>query len=153
VGIFKRVADKVQSRHFGIVQLHADEAVYRKRRWYLLSRNIRPIWYPEGTHQNIEILWRYLVDQLPAHLRINLKRTEERDTIPTPLTAFIGRETERKEVIGLVAKSRLLTLVGAPGSGKTRLAIEVARAVRKDFDHVWFVELSQLAARETRLVA
>ncbi len=153
VAIFKHVADKVQSRHFGIVQLPADEAEYRKRREYLLSRNIRPIWYPEGKHQNIEILLRYLVDQLPAHLRITLKPAEERDTIPTPLTSFIGRETERKEVIDLVAKSRLLTLVGAPGSGKTRLAIEVARSVRSDFDHVWFIELSQLAARETRLVA
>ena len=153
MAIFKHVADKVQSRHFGIVQLPADEAEYRKRREYLLSRNIRPIWYPEGKHQNIEILLRYLVDQLPAHLRITLKPAEERDTIPTPLTSFIGRETERKEVIDLVAKSRLLTLVGAPGSGKTRLAIEVARSVRSDFDHVWFIELSQLAARETRLVA
>ena len=153
VAIFKRVADKVQSRHFGIVQLPNDVGEYRKRREYLLSRNIRPIWYPEGKHQNIEILLRFLVDQLPAHLRTTAKPAEELDTIPTPLTSFIGREVERKEVIDLVAHSRLLTLVGAPGSGKTRLAIEVARALRTDFDHVWFVELSQLATRETRLVA
>ncbi|TDD81098.1 LuxR family transcriptional regulator [Actinomadura darangshiensis] len=46
--------------------------------------------------------------------------------IPTPLTLFFGRDDEIGEVAGLLGRSRLVTLVGAPGAGKTRLAAEVA---------------------------
>jgi len=46
--------------------------------------------------------------------------------LPVPLTAFVGRERELAEVGRLVAANRLVTLVGAGGVGKTRLAIEVA---------------------------
>lgn len=46
---------------------------------------------------------------------------------PVSLTAFIGREAEVATVTALLATSRLLTLTGAGGSGKTRLALEVAR--------------------------
>ena len=45
----------------------------------------------------------------------------------TPLTPLIGRDSDVAEVVGLLASCRLLTLVGAGGVGKTRLAIEVAR--------------------------
>ena len=62
--------------------------------------------------------------------------------LPRPLTSFIGRETEIAEVVALLKTTRLLTLIGAGGSGKTRLALEVARRVRSDFaDGVFFVAL------------
>jgi predicted ATPase/DNA-binding CsgD family transcriptional regulator len=54
--------------------------------------------------------------------------------LPVPLTRFVGREHERAEVARLVAANRLVTLVGAGGVGKTRLAVEVAASVAADFD-------------------
>jgi predicted ATPase len=65
--------------------------------------------------------------------------------LPNPLTSFIGREKELKELRELLAKSRLLTLTGAGGSGKTRLVIEVARAAAGDFKHgAWWVDLADV---------
>ncbi|MBI5651809.1 MAG: tetratricopeptide repeat protein [Chloroflexi bacterium] len=66
--------------------------------------------------------------------------------LPNPLTSFIGRENEQKELKELFEKTRLLTLTGAGGAGKTRLAIQVARAVVPDFTSgVWWVELAALS--------
>jgi hypothetical protein len=53
--------------------------------------------------------------------------------LPVPLTPFVGREREGAEVARLVSANRLVTLVGAGGVGKTRLAVEVAAAVAADF--------------------
>lgn len=69
-----------------------------------------------------------------------------RTNLPLPLTSFVGRAREKPEVKDLVSTSRLLTLVGAPGVGKTRLALEVAASVLDHFpDGVWLVELAPLA--------
>lgn len=66
--------------------------------------------------------------------------------LPRPLTSFIGRERERDEVTRLLAGTRLLTLVGPGGTGKTRLGLEVGRAVQDRYaDGVWLVELAALA--------
>jgi predicted ATPase/DNA-binding CsgD family transcriptional regulator len=63
--------------------------------------------------------------------------------LPGHLTPFFGRETEMRELARLLDESRVLTVLGAPGSGKTRLSIEVARAVAPRFeDGVCFVELA-----------
>ena len=68
--------------------------------------------------------------------------------LPTPLTSFVGREKELKELYELVGNARLVTLVGAGGCGKTRLAIQVATelaAAEKFRDGVWWIELAALA--------
>ncbi len=63
--------------------------------------------------------------------------------LPNPLTSFVGRERELADVERLTSQARLLTLTGAGGSGKTRLAIEAARHVRPRYpDGVWFVDLA-----------
>jgi predicted ATPase/DNA-binding XRE family transcriptional regulator len=67
--------------------------------------------------------------------------------LPATVTSFIGREQEIMEIRDYLAspKIRLVTLIGPPGIGKTRLSIESARAVLSDFpDGVFFVALAPL---------
>ena len=65
--------------------------------------------------------------------------------LPTPMTSFIGREKEVEEISTMLFASRLITLTGAGGVGKTRLAIEAARGLTGRFpDGVWYVELAPL---------
>ena len=69
-----------------------------------------------------------------------------RHNLPTPLTSFIGRERELADVQARLTGARLVTLTGVGGCGKTRLALEVARAVLDRYpDGVWLVELAALA--------
>ena len=61
------------------------------------------------------------------------------------MTSFIGRERDLSEVKKLLEKSRLLTLFGAGGIGKTRLSLQAAADALDDFpDGAWFVELAAL---------
>jgi predicted ATPase/DNA-binding CsgD family transcriptional regulator len=71
--------------------------------------------------------------------------------LPRPLTSFIGREQELAEARRLLGRSRLLTLTGPGGSGKTRLCIELAAGVAGDYpDGVYFVRLAPVT--DPRLV-
>jgi len=71
--------------------------------------------------------------------------SEARDNLPLPISSLIGRESELIEVAARLATTRLLTLTGVGGCGKTRLALEVARAAIDDYpDGVWLVELGPL---------
>jgi predicted ATPase len=68
--------------------------------------------------------------------------------LPAPKTSFVGREHEMVEVKRALAMTRLLTLTGAGGSGKTRLALEVARDIEGAYpDGVWLVELEVLSEK------
>src|SRR4051812_3662135 len=62
--------------------------------------------------------------------------------IPVHLTGFIGRDRELEVLSGLVCSSRLLTLTGAGGSGKTRLAEEVALRAAASFDVVGWIDFA-----------
>ncbi len=65
------------------------------------------------------------------------------NNLPAQLATFIGRVTELAEVRALVGSSRLVTLTGAGGSGKTRLSLQVAAEVLDGSgDGVWLVELA-----------
>ena len=65
--------------------------------------------------------------------------------LPAQVTSFIGRQHEIVEVNKLLARTRLLTLSGPPGTGKTRLALQVASQVLQQFeDGVYFVELAPI---------
>ena len=66
--------------------------------------------------------------------------------LPHEVKSFIGRERDVRHVVALLGQTRLLTLQGAGGIGKTRLLLHVARAALHAFpDGVWFVELAALA--------
>lgn len=73
----------------------------------------------------------------PAPRRTNLR---------SGLTSFVGRDRELATVTAMVEESRLVTLTGPGGSGKTRLATEVGRAlVDRQAGGVWFVELAPVS--------
>ena len=65
---------------------------------------------------------------------------------PAALTSFVGRAGPVREVAGLLARHRLVTVTGPGGTGKTRLAAEVARRVAGRYaDGAWLVELAPVA--------
>ena len=65
--------------------------------------------------------------------------------LPEQLTSFVGRFAELAQVRELLGEARLVTLVGAGGCGKTRLALQAAAGARERFeDGVWWVELAAL---------
>jgi predicted ATPase/DNA-binding CsgD family transcriptional regulator len=65
------------------------------------------------------------------------------DNLPRQLTSFVGREPELQELKRLLERSRLLTLTGPGGSGKTRLSLQLAAEVTGGFpDGVYFVALA-----------
>jgi predicted ATPase/class 3 adenylate cyclase/DNA-binding CsgD family transcriptional regulator len=64
--------------------------------------------------------------------------------LPVQLTSFVGRAGQLAEVRGLLGADRLVTLTGAGGIGKTRLALQVAAQVAAEFGGVWCVELAPI---------
>jgi len=67
------------------------------------------------------------------------------NNLPKQVTTFIGREKEMRDVQALLGKTRLLTLTGAGGSGKTRLSLQVATETLDAYpDGVWLIELAPL---------
>ena len=71
--------------------------------------------------------------------------------LPNVLTSFHGREAELDDLDRLIASRRLITLLGPGGVGKTRLALEAARAqlgASRFPDGVWFVDLAPLSSAE-----
>ncbi len=98
--------------------------------------------------QELQKLLKAILNQDPA---LNLVQGQQSaparktNNLPLSLTSFVGRIAEVEEVKDLMLRSRLLTLTGTAGIGKTRLAAQVAGQVVKHFrDGVWLVELGPL---------
>jgi predicted ATPase/class 3 adenylate cyclase len=73
------------------------------------------------------------------------KTLEIPTNLPTPLTSFVGRDRELARIRQFLEETRLLTLTGAGGCGKTRLAIEAATRLLSSYsDGVFFVELAPI---------
>ncbi|OBF63043.1 transcriptional regulator [Mycobacterium sp. 852002-51971_SCH5477799-a] len=65
---------------------------------------------------------------------------------PVQLTSFVGRGAQMTDLEKLLVDNRLVTLTGAGGAGKTRLAVEVAARIAAEFgDGVWYVDLAPIA--------
>ena len=85
----------------------------------------------------------------PSELAPVSAAPRSRGNVPAAVDSFVGREEELGEVASLLAESRLLTLVGAGGTGKTRLAVEAAHRVSSDFaGGAWLVELASVTQAE-----
>jgi predicted ATPase/class 3 adenylate cyclase/DNA-binding CsgD family transcriptional regulator len=71
------------------------------------------------------------------------------NNLPAQLTSFVGRQAEIGSIRDALAANRLVTLTGAGGVGKTRLAVQVAAAMADEFsDGVWYVDLAPITAAE-----
>ncbi len=69
-----------------------------------------------------------------------------RGNLPAETSSFVGRQREITELRELLARTRLLTLTGPGGCGKTRLALRLARDAAGDFgEGVWWVDLAPLS--------
>jgi predicted ATPase/class 3 adenylate cyclase len=80
--------------------------------------------------------------ELPSEFPVLRSSSRRRHNLPTALTSFIGRASELEQVQGLLGESRLVTLSGVGGSGKTRLALEAAAGSIRAFpDGAWVIEL------------
>jgi len=91
--------------------------------------------------------WHYDAARLIATIEeLGAQIGKELSNLPEQLTSFVGRRMEIQAVEHALANTRLITLTGAGGIGKTRLAIEVARRVASRYqDGVRMVELGSLA--------
>ena len=91
----------------------------------------------------------------PAIATVPLDR-RRRGNLPAPSTSFVGREDELAQVAGALHEHRLVTLTGAPGVGKSRLAVEAARSLEAEFpDGIWLVDFARAGGADdaVRLLA
>jgi predicted ATPase/class 3 adenylate cyclase/DNA-binding CsgD family transcriptional regulator len=80
---------------------------------------------------------------------LQVSKTVVSQHLPVQLTSFVGRDGELTQLQELLAQHRVVTLTGAGGVGKTRLAIQVAAAMAPEFgDGVWYVDLAPIADPE-----
>jgi class 3 adenylate cyclase len=109
-----------------------------------------------GTHQLRDLPRPERVVQLcHADLRNDFPPLRTRETVvaqhlPVQLTSFVGRGPQIQDVRQILADNRLVTLTGAGGVGKTRLAVEVAHGLD---DAVWFVDLAPITVPDLVPVA
>jgi hypothetical protein len=108
------------------------------------EHRLRSFPVPQRLHQLV-------VEGLPADFP-PLETLGARADLPIPLSSFVGRGREVQELRELIGATRLLTLTGPGGTGKTRLALRLAGEMAEGFrDGVVFVDLS--AITEAALVA
>jgi class 3 adenylate cyclase len=94
---------------------------------------------------NAEHLYDLVVEGLPAEFPPLRTLDARPNNLPVQLTSFIGRDDQLNEMKELMATTRLLTLTGAGGTGKTRLAVQLAAETLRDYpDGAFFVDLAPI---------
>ncbi|MDQ3863197.1 MAG: tetratricopeptide repeat protein, partial [Actinomycetota bacterium] len=138
-----------EEAHVALMRMHARAGQrYRAIRQYehlrqalRLELGVEP--HAASRHMYGEILAGHT--PVPSTIRRGRSLEAGKHNLPGSLTSFVGRRREKDEVERLLSTSRLLTLTGAGGSGKTRLAQEVVRDLAEAYpDGARFVELAPL---------
>ncbi|MGH2358070.1 MAG: adenylate/guanylate cyclase domain-containing protein [Candidatus Limnocylindria bacterium] len=92
-----------------------------------------------------ERLWQLTIEGLATSFPPLRTLDAVPNNLPTQLTSFLGRDRELAEIRALVGETRLLTLTGPGGTGKTRLALQLAAELSGSFDHgVFWVALDTI---------
>jgi predicted ATPase/DNA-binding XRE family transcriptional regulator len=78
-----------------------------------------------------------------AHRAFNLDPAAPARTLPPEMTTFVGRESEVAEILEILKDQRLITITGAGGVGKTRVALRIASRQQRA-DGAWFVDLGSV---------
>jgi len=103
-----------------------------------------------GTHKlrdltNEEHIYQLSIDGLPSEFPPLRTLTATKGNLPLRDITLVGRQSEKDAVIDALEQSRLVTLTGPGGVGKTTLALKVAEETSAGFDDgVWFVEVSRV---------
>jgi predicted ATPase/class 3 adenylate cyclase len=120
-------------------QLLVDELPLGTALWDLGLHRLKDLTRPERVFQLVDL-------DHPVEFPPILSLTRQLTNLPAPLTPFIGREDQLHELEEIHRQTRLLTLTGPGGAGKTRLALELAgQLVGEETDGVWLVELAPLS--------
>jgi predicted ATPase len=126
---------------------HGGQVLVSEATRKMVSRDLHPL----GAHRlkdlgRPEALYQLGEAEFPPLTSLN------QSTLPTLATAFLGRERELADVLAVLrSDARVLTLTGAGGSGKTRLALQAAAEQVEHSPHgVWWVPLQML--RDARMV-
>ncbi|MGH2554973.1 MAG: adenylate/guanylate cyclase domain-containing protein, partial [Actinomycetota bacterium] len=99
---------------------------------------LKDIEYPEHLQDIV-------IEGLPADFPPPRTLDARPNNLPAQLTSFVGREEQIAQVRVLLGTTRLLTLTGAGGTGKTRLALQVAAEILTEYaDGAFFVDLSSV---------
>ena len=104
-------------------------------------------WIVEERHR-LEALAEQLAQPSSGDARADREERGAGLSLPPYLTAFFGREPEREAIAELLTRSRLVTLIGLGGTGKTRLSVEVLREQASCYDKVAFIPLAECATAE-----
>jgi predicted ATPase/class 3 adenylate cyclase len=92
-----------------------------------------------------EHLYDLVVDGLPAEFPPLRTLDARPNNLPSQLTSFVGRDQQLDELKQLMGSTRLLTLTGAGGTGKTRLALQLAAETLREYsDGAFFVDLAPI---------
>ena len=94
-----------------------------------------------------EVIFQLAADGLKAHFPAlrSLDSESMPSNLPVQLTSFVGRDTEVRDIAAVLREHRLVTITGAGGVGKTRLALHVAAELLTESpDGVWFAELASV---------
>ncbi len=103
------------------------------------ERRLKDLQRPERVYQ---LSHPEICNEFPPLLSLD----EIPNNLPVQVTSFVGRAADVEEVRGHLRKARLISLIGAGGSGKTRLSLQIGADLLEEFpDGVWFVELAPIA--------
>ena len=150
--------DDLKSREIEVLRLMAEGLTNREiaDRLYIGVETVR--WYAQQIYSKFDVSGREEATAKAASLGLldakteqsgKAPRTKPKHNLPTQLTSFIGREKPITEVTDLLSETRLLTLTGPGGTGKTRLALKVAEGLLDTFaDGVCFVDLAPISDPE-----
>jgi predicted ATPase/class 3 adenylate cyclase len=135
---------------------HGGQLLMSESTWSLVQRAL-----PEGATvrdlgyhrlrdlEQPERLYHVLVQGLPADFPPIRSDGRRLGNLPTPLSTFVGRGRELQELKALLARSRLVTLTGPGGTGKTRLALRAAGDLQSELeDGAFFVRLAGISDPE-----